>query len=237
MAERRSLPKIIEALADHYGKPDPPSVTDPFELILLENVAYLVSDQRRQKTFETLRERVGLKPIDILSASHERLLDVTRLGGMHPEQRVERLKKIAEIALEEFGGDLQKIVTRGAATAKRELKKFPSIGDPGAEKILLFSRAREVLALDSNGLRVLLRLGFGEERKSYGSTYRAVQEAVEDQLKDDIDWLISAHQLLRQHGQQLCKNAEPWCAACPVKGYCRYYEQHTRKKPRDADID
>jgi endonuclease-3 len=237
MTDRRSLTKVVETLAAHYGEPEPPSVTDPFELVLLENVAYLVSDQRRKQAFETLRERVGVRPIDILSASYERLLDVTRQGGMHPEQRVERLKKIAEIALEQFGGNLQSVVKRALATAKRELKKFPSIGDPGAEKILLLSRSRKVLALDSNGLRVLLRLGFGEERKSYGATYRAVQEAVEDQMKDDFDWLIMAHQLLRQHGQQLCKNAEPWCAGCPVKTYCRYFDMHSRKKSRDLDLD
>ena len=34
-------------------------------------------------------------------------------------------------------------------------------GEPGAEKVLLFSGSAPVLALDSNALRVLLRLGFG----------------------------------------------------------------------------
>ena len=53
----------------------------------------------------------------------------------------------------------------------------PCSGDPGAEKILLFSRTHSILALDSNGLRVLRRLGYGEERKSYASTYRSAQEA------------------------------------------------------------
>ena len=47
--------------------------------------------------------------------------------------------------------------------ARRALKRFPGIADPGADKLLLFAGVTPYLALDSNGLRVLLRLGYGEE--------------------------------------------------------------------------
>jgi endonuclease III len=125
-------------------------------------------------------------------------------------------------------------LTRPLAQAKKALKKFSGIGDPGAEKILLFSRTHLILALDSNGLRVLLRLGYGEERKSYSSTYRSAQEAVEGELKKDFDWLIAAHQLLRRHGQELCKTARPLCSRCPVKSSCRYYQEEVRLKRKNV---
>ena len=50
----RDLPKVIARLAKFYGKPKPPITTDPFELILLENVAYPVSDERRAEAFALL---------------------------------------------------------------------------------------------------------------------------------------------------------------------------------------
>src|SRR4029077_2523911 len=108
--------------------------------------------------------------------------------------------------------------------AKKALKKFPTIGDPGAEKILMFTRSHPVLSLESNGLRVLLRVGFAEEKKSYSASYRGVQEALAGQFPADYDKLIAAHQLLRQHGQELCKRSQPLCAACPIKGDCRYFQ-------------
>jgi endonuclease-3 len=74
--------------------------------------------------------------------------------------------------------------------AKKALKKFPSIGDPGAEKILMLSRSYPVLALESNGLRVLLRIGFAEEKKSYSASYRGVQQALKEQLPSSYDLLI-----------------------------------------------
>ncbi len=223
-APRPSLPKIVSQLAAHYGNPEPPITTDPFELILLENIAYLVSDDRREHAFKTLRQHAGTKPHEILAASHDDILQATKLGGMHPEQRVARLKEIALIALNEFGGDLKTVLKLPLPQAKQALRKFPSIGEPSAEKILLFTRACPVLGLDSNGLRVLVRLGFGEEKKNYTATYRAVQEAIKDQLKDDYDWLIAAHILLRQHGKGLCRTKAPLCEKCPVRKSCAYFK-------------
>jgi hypothetical protein len=108
MPARNTLQKIVAQLAKHYGAPASPITTDPFELILIENVAYLVSDERRAEALKTLRKVAGTKPHQILAASHAQLLQATKLGGMHPEQRVNRLKEIALVAMTEFGGDLKK---------------------------------------------------------------------------------------------------------------------------------
>jgi len=222
------LKKIVARLAAHYGKPKPPITTDPFGLILLENVAYLVSDERREEAFRVLRKHAGTKPHEILAAAPAELLRATSLGGMHPEQRVGRLREIALIAMDEFGGDLNQALTLPLSKAKQALRKFPGIGVPSAEKILLFTCTYPVLGLDSNGLRVLLRLGFGEEKKNYTATYRAVQEAIKDQLSGDYDWLISAHLLLRRHGKELCKTSAPLCEKCGVRKHCAYFQKQRR---------
>src|SRR2546428_7261915 len=193
-----SLNKIVSRLLKHYGKRKAPLTTDPFELILLENVAYLVSDERRAEAFALLRETVGTKPHQILSAANNTLLRVTELGGMHPEKRAARLREIALIAMNEFGDDLSEALRLPLRKAKKALQKFPGIGEPSAEKILLFTRSYPVLGLDSNGLRVLLRLGFGVEKNNYSASYRLVQEANQDVLNVDYDWLIDAHLLLWQ---------------------------------------
>jgi endonuclease-3 len=219
-----NLQKIVARLAAHYGKPKPPITTNPFELVLLEIVDYLVSDKRRAEAFATLRKTAGTEPHEILGASFEDILKATKLGGMQPEQRVNRLREIALIAMNEFGGALSQVLRLPLAKAKQALRKFPSIGEPSAEKILLFTRSYPVLGLDSNGLRVLVRLGFGEEKKNYTATYRAVQEAIRTQLRENYDWLIGAHMLLRQHGKELCKTNSPLCEKCPVKRSCAFFK-------------
>ena len=214
--------EVIDRLEKSYGQPSLPKVTDPLGMIIFENIAYLVDDERRAAIFEALGKRVGLKPTDILSASSEVLYEVAKPGGMNLEGRVGKLRSIAEITLREFGGDLDQVLKLPLKQAMKALKKYPGIGDPGAEKILLFTKTHPILALESNGLRVLLRLGFGEDHKNYATAYRLAQEAVADQLTPDCDWLIRAHLLLRRHGQELCRRTEPVCRQCPLNDDCAW---------------
>jgi len=222
---QRSLPEVIEQLEAFYGEPDPPDVTDPWEMIVWENVAYLVDDDRRRQAMEALRVKIGIRPEQILAATPAQLLTAA-VRGIVPDQSVAKLRRGAEIALEEFAGDLRPILKRPLAQAKKALKRFPAIGDPGAEKILLFCRAFPILALESNGLRVLVRLGYGVENPNYSMTYRMVQEAIEGELVKEFSWLIKAHQLLRQHGQELCRRSKPSCEKCPLMTECPWVVGH-----------
>src|SRR5262249_13833976 len=214
-ASPRTLPRALRALRTIYGKPAAPRRTDPFELILYENVAYLASDARRDEAFTALGQLVGLTPQEILTAPPAVLGEIAARGIL-PAGTAEKLREIAAIAMEEFGGDLSPVLRLTPKESIKLLKKFPSIGEPGAEKILLFSGALPVLALDSNGLRVLLRLGFGKEEKSYAKSYRSAQAAAARELPKTSKALIEAHLLLRRHGQELCRRKHTLCAACPL---------------------
>ena len=220
-----TLNQIISALEKHYGQPEPPVIRDPFGLIVWENIAYLVDDDRRKAAFEELKKRIGLTPAALIAAPLSELTRIAKLGGIHPALRAQRLQEIAHITINDFGGDLSSVLQLPLPQAIKALKQFPSIGEPGAGKILLFAGAYPLLALDSNGLRVLLRLGFGEEKKSYSASYKSVQAALEDQRGNDCEFLITAHQLLRQHGKELCKTNNPRCDRCPVTRSCQYYLQ------------
>jgi len=217
------LPDLLDRLARHHGEPRAPRGVDPFEMILLESLAYLASDDRREGAFRELKKRVGTRPEEILAAPIRTLQEVAAMGGIIAGERAERLRDIATLAIEEFDGDLRPVLRRPLAKARRALKGFPSIGDPGAEKILLFAGAHPVLALDSNALRVLVRLGYGRERKSYSATYRSAQEAAAKESRAECAWLVRAHQLLRRHGQETCRRSTPECGECPLARDCAYY--------------
>ena len=191
-------------------------------MIVWENIAYLANDARRAEAFDELRRTVGLRPADIRKASHKALFSVTK-KGIVPENSVEKLRRAAEIAEESFRDDLASVLNKPVAAAKKGLRKFPSIGEPGAEKILLFNHKLSTLALDSNGLRVLARLRFAPEKKSYSATYKGVQQALVSDLPQDCGELVRAHQLLRQHGQELCKRSTPSCARCPLRAQCAFF--------------
>ena len=215
------LAKILPSLRRHYGAGAPLPPSDPFELILWENVAYLADDAQRRRAFELLRKSVGTRPAEILAAKPAALRAVTG-HGILPDVFAEKLRDAARIARDQFHGDLDEVVRRPLPEAKRALRKFPGIGEPGAEKILLFSRRHALLAPDSNALRVLARLGLIVEGSSYARTYLAARKLADEELPKALEQVIAAHQLLRRHGQELCRRSRPLCGDCPVEHLCAF---------------
>jgi endonuclease-3 len=214
--------KLIARLKRHYGDPKLPPARGPFELVMWENACYLLSDERRAAVFEGLRAQVGLNADAIWKAEKETLFPLAKMGGMRPETRVFRWREIARITLSQFDGDLDRILQEPYAKAKKALKQFPNIGDPGAEKILLFCGVQAGLPLEWGGVRVLTRVGYGRAQKNYGAQYRSVQEAISGDLPSDPESLARAHLLLREHGKVLCRNNAPSCHECPAADLCSF---------------
>ena len=215
--------KLIGALKRSYGAPHVPPAKGPFELVMWENACYLLPDERRAEVFEGLRKRIGMKPMAILKGDPDTLLALATRGGMRPQVRVFRWQEIARITLSQFDGDLDQILKLPYPQAKKALKQFPNIGDPGAEKILMFCGVASGLPLESNGLRVLTRAGYGRvHQKNYGAMYKSVQEAIKDELPRKAEAVVQAHLLLRQHGKEICKDKSPQCYECAIKDMCAY---------------
>ena len=189
-------------------------------MVLWEQVAYLASDEKRSKAFEALRSRIGTSAVTIAGAGKAALVEIAALGGIFAELRAERIQESAAMVIKDFGGDLDSVLGWPSPKVKKALQRFPMIGEPGAEKILLFCGKLDVLALESNGLRVLTRLGFTQEAKSYSATYRAAREATLELLPVTTTQLQQAHLLLRRHGTDLCFRSSPACNSCPLEYSC-----------------
>jgi endonuclease-3 len=224
------LAELLDRLEQFYGKPQAPAPDDPYELIVFANCGYPPSEDRCRAGFIALERELGISPRAILGAPEAELTRLMRAGGIVPELRATRLRQIARTVQHEFGGSLQAVLREPLPAARRALKRFPTIGDPGADKILLISRTAPVAAVPSNALQVPLRLGFGAQAKSYSATYRSVQQAIGACLTADCHILQRAYLLLKQHGEQLCKRNEPRCLECPLSERCIYFRRRSRKK-------
>jgi endonuclease-3 len=214
--------KLIAKLKKAYGDPALPPARGPFELVMWENACYLLPDERRALVFEGLRQQVGMDADSIWKADKEILMPLAKMGGMRPETRVFRWREIARITLSQFAGNLDSILQLPYAKAKKALHQFPNIGEPGAEKILMMCGMGDGLPLESNGLRVLERVGYGRAQRNYGATYRSVQDALAGQLPLDPAALTRAHLLLRYHGKTVCRTNRPLCVECALVSECAY---------------
>ena len=94
-----SLKSAIESLMLLY--PTGEVLSDPVALILWENIGYLIDDTKRAQLFAEFKLRVGLSPQAIARVPETVLREIAERGGMRPETRVERLRRIAQLVLEE----------------------------------------------------------------------------------------------------------------------------------------
>ena len=176
------MAQVLDRLEKFYGKPKAPKITDAYEMVLHRNAGYPQSDVNCDKGFAALKKDIGLAPKKILAAPIEELRKALRAGGIVPELRAQRLREIAARVETEFGGDLGSVLKRPVAEAKKALRKFPTLGEAGAEKILLFTGTTPVAAVPSNCIHVPLRLGFGRENKNWAASYKSAQEAIRTEL-------------------------------------------------------
>ena len=204
-------------------------------MILYLNCGYPATDAACAKGFDALKREVGLSPREILSADDEQLTNLLRAGGIVPEKRAARLQETARKVKAEFGGDLKTALKKrlrlekdqagkGIKSAKNALREFPVIGEPSADKILLFSKLAPVAAVPSAFVEVTARLWLGQSSSNYARDYRASSDVLDAALPETFDARQRAYLLLKKHGQQTCKRSRPKCEICPLTSHCAFIQ-------------
>jgi endonuclease-3 len=222
------IPELLRKLESIYGKQEPCWPTDPYRFLVWWHSGYPASDAACTKGWQSLNQEIGIEPAQLLAASPANLASALRAGGMVPELRAMRLKEIAARVKDEYGSDLRAALVGPVAQVRKILKKFPSIADPGADRILLFGGIMPVAAVPSNCPHVVVRIQQGQEPENYGVTYREAQQAIEAEVPEKFDARARAYLLLKRHGQEVCKRTKPKCAHCPVNSSCAFFAGNRR---------
>jgi endonuclease-3 len=224
------LAEILDTLESFYGEQVPGSPTDPYLFLIWWHCGYPPSEERCHRGWEALTAATGVSAAELAAARPSRLARALKAGGMVAELRAARLKSIARSVLEDYAGDLHAALAAvPEAEARKRLRKFPGIGAPGADRILLFSGLAPVAAVPSGSPHVLVRIESGREGAKYAATYAKAQQLIEAQSPATLAARSRAYLLLQRHARELCKAKNPKCAECPVSGRCRYFASVARK--------
>jgi endonuclease III len=219
------LRNLLDRLEKFYGRQTPGFPVDPYEFLIWWYCGYPASDRACGKGWERLTNDVGVEPEKLLRASPAKLASALQAGGLFPDLRAQRLQETAMRVLNEFGGDLRRVLTGPISQARKTLKSFPSIADPGADRILLFAAIAPLAAVPSNCVHVPIRMLRGKEGQNYRADYREAQRLIAASVPETLEARTRAYLLLKQHGQTLCKATKPKCEECPVASKCAYVKQ------------
>ena len=222
------LEQSLDVLESFHGPQTVRWPTDPYEFLVWWHCGYPASEARCQHGWQALNAAIGISPEKFLVAKPAQLARALKSGGMVPELRGARLREIAERVRDACDGDLPTKLRRlPLSKARTLLKGFPGIGDPGADRILLFGGIAALAAVPSNCPEVLVRIRVGKPHANYSANYRDAQQLMQRELAEDFTLRTRAYLLLQQHGQQICKRTHPKCGACPLQDSCAFFAQET----------
>ena len=106
-----NLASVLDRLQAFYGPQQPSFPVDPYEFLVWWHCGYPQSEKACQKGWDQLTREVGIDPDKLLRAPPAKLASALKAGGMVPELRAQRLKEIARLIQDEFGGDLRSALT------------------------------------------------------------------------------------------------------------------------------
>lgn len=177
-------------------------------------VALLLSSQTKDEVTSQAVARLntefnGMSAVKIAHQSADRLAELIYPVGFY-KKKGEYLKKVAEILVEKFQGDVPQHY--------EQLCSLPGVGQKMATLAISIAHGQVVgIGVDTHVHRVSNRLGW---TNGGTKTAEATKKALEDWLPCDL-W-EEMNILFVGFGQQVCTPVRPKCDSCLNKNICPY---------------
>ena len=213
---REDIEWLFTALFDAYGSRQwwPTVHGGAFELvlgaILVQNIAWSNTEQALVNL-----HRAGVWTFQaILDTPDEQMHDLIRPSGYY-KAKTRKLKEFATFIIDNYDGDLDRLFALPIDEMRAELLSVWGIGEETADDIIVYGAKKPSFVIDAYTKRLLSRLGWEIEGKSYG----AYQKLFHDNLPHD-DYLFNEyHALIDYHVARICKK-KPLCEKCALADQC-----------------
>src|SRR5439155_9119070 len=161
------LETALARLQKFYGAlPTPPR--DPFILFVWEVLSVHSTPRKRDAALAALKRIRALTPDAMWRAPQKKIEECVTIAGPYLEQRLMRLRTGVDLFRKTPA--LSAVIRGPLPAARRALKPFPTLGEGGASRMLLFAADHPVLPVDARVSRVARRLGYGEELEDFQKT-------------------------------------------------------------------
>ncbi len=138
-----------------------------------------------------------------------------RIGGLY-DIKAKRIKKISQLIMDEYGGNIDFACEARPEAARKELLSIEGVGPKTADCVLLFSCGEDVIPVDTHVFRVTTRLGIVPEKASHEEVHRILMENVPAGKKGSV------HVDLIKFGREICTAQSPKHDRCFLIDMCDY---------------
>ncbi len=190
------------------------SEMNPFETLVAVIISQNTTVVNERRALRRLQDLVGISPRAVATAAIRDLREALRPAGLH-RTKAPRIKEIARRLLEEYDGDLGRILALPLKEARFALTSLPGVGPKTADVVLNLVGGFPTFPVDTHIWRIARRWDL-----TPGRTYEEVRGALEALVPPDER--RRAHLSLIKLGRTTCQARNPKCPTCPVQDYCPF---------------
>jgi endonuclease-3 related protein len=206
------LMKIYQRLYRVYGPMHWWPGETPFEVMVGAILTQNTSWKNVEKAIQNLKAGRVLHVRGIHQLKRSQLASLIRSSGYF-RIKADRLKAFVNFLLENYDGELRKMMKEGVDQLRQKLLHVKGIGPETADSILLYGLKKPIFVVDAYTKRIFSR----HEILSEKASYEEVQRLFMEHLPHDERLFNEYHALLVHLGKTLCKK-KPRCDICPLSG-------------------
>ena len=212
------LRTIFDILREHYERQPPQAwwPVDPLEVVVGAVLVQGATWRSVDKVLADLRDR------NLLDFARLRELDVAELETLirsvgFQTKKARRLKDLADLFLDRFGGNIERFFARDVNTIRKELLSINGIGSGTADNIMLYAGKLPIYMVDAYTVRLLQRHGIvGLTAKESDIQQLIHRELPPDEKPYGTKLFCDFQALVVRVGRDFCCKSQPACDACPL---------------------
>ncbi len=213
---REDIEWLFTALFEAYGPRHwwPAVHGGAFELVIGAILVQNISWSNTERALINLRNADVWSFQAIIDTPDEEMHVLIRPSGYY-KAKTRKLKEFANFILEKHQGDLDNLFELSIDEMRSQLLSVWGIGEETADDIILYGAEKPSFVIDAYTKRLLERLGWEIEGKSYG----AYQNMFHQYLPHDHYLFNEYHALIDYHAARICKK-KPLCDKCALASQC-----------------
>lgn len=197
-----------------YGSPHHANKDDPLDELFFILLSQMTTHHSFNRVYHRLKALGDWETIAALPP--RRLKSVIKDAGLSG-QKAPRMNAILKQTRADFGRPtLDPLKHMSDEDANRYLTSLPGVGTKTAKCVLMYSLKRQVLPVDTHGLRVARRLGLVSSEVTLAKVHERLESVVEREDR------YAFHVNVIEHGRKVCLPLRPRCGSCPLRRVCCY---------------
>lgn len=211
---KRIWTEVEEAFKESGIKFNMDDFYNPFKNLVIGILSQNTSDRNSTRAYIGLTKRFKIAPNVLARASESAIRNAIKPGGLY-NIKAKRIKKLAQVILDRYNGDLRKVTKLSKDRAREELLKLPGIGPKTADVFIGYCMNQDIFPIDTNIERVVKRIGIVDKNVKYVEIQKALAKILPPKKQ------LRGHELLIRLGRDFCGVRKPLCNKCPAKLLCK----------------